>query len=227
MTMVTLMSGCAEQRARSELVALQQEVEASELDGQDLATEFKARYEALVQENAGTEAALTAKLWLLQQTWWEQEAGTTQESAGRIIDEILADYADSPQLDQIPDYAYVLSTDQREQCFNHLIELSQHETVQAAAIYGLAEMNLYDGDEESQEKATGYLRELLDNYADVPSKYTTFGAVADAALNPLDPADLEIGKPAPEIIGTSYDGKPMKLSDYRGKVVVIDFWGDW
>ena len=32
---------------------------------------------------------------------------------------------------------------------------------------------------------------------------------------------------APEIEGEDIDGQPMKLSDYRGKVVMLDFWGDW
>ena len=36
-----------------------------------------------------------------------------------------------------------------------------------------------------------------------------------------------LGKVAPDIVGEDIDGTPMKLSDYRGKVVVIDFWGDW
>jgi cytochrome oxidase Cu insertion factor (SCO1/SenC/PrrC family) len=35
---------------------------------------------------------------------------------------------------------------------------------------------------------------------------------------------LAIGKKAPEIVGEDLDGKPMKLSDYRGKVVVLTFW---
>jgi hypothetical protein len=38
---------------------------------------------------------------------------------------------------------------------------------------------------------------------------------------------IGIGKEAPEIEGEDLDGKKMKLSDYRGKVVVLDFWGDW
>ena len=38
---------------------------------------------------------------------------------------------------------------------------------------------------------------------------------------------LASGKVAPEIIGKDVDGKEMKLSDYRGKIVVLDFWGDW
>ena len=36
-----------------------------------------------------------------------------------------------------------------------------------------------------------------------------------------------VGMPAPDIDGPGLDGKPLKLSDYRGKVVVIVFWGSW
>lgn len=38
---------------------------------------------------------------------------------------------------------------------------------------------------------------------------------------------VAIGEPAPEIEGEDVDGQPMKLSDHRGKVVMLDFWGDW
>jgi hypothetical protein len=36
-----------------------------------------------------------------------------------------------------------------------------------------------------------------------------------------------VGQPAPEIAGRDVDGKSFKLSDYRGKVVALDFWGFW
>src|SRR5262249_6577408 len=39
--------------------------------------------------------------------------------------------------------------------------------------------------------------------------------------------NLAIGKVAPEIEGEDIDGTSFKLSDYRGKVVVLDFWGHW
>lgn len=38
---------------------------------------------------------------------------------------------------------------------------------------------------------------------------------------------LQPGKAAPDIVGEDIDGKPMKLSDFRGKVVLLDFWGFW
>jgi predicted small lipoprotein YifL len=34
-------------------------------------------------------------------------------------------------------------------------------------------------------------------------------------------------RPAPEIEGEDQDGVPFKLSDYRGKVIMLDFWGNW
>jgi hypothetical protein len=51
------------------------------------------------------------------------------------------------------------------------------------------------------------------------------GAAQGASSQPGP--DLAIGKVAPEIEGEDVNGKSFKLSDYRGKVVVLDFWGDW
>jgi thiol-disulfide isomerase/thioredoxin len=36
-----------------------------------------------------------------------------------------------------------------------------------------------------------------------------------------------IGKPAPEIEGKDVDGKPVRLGDLKGKVVLVDFWATW
>src|SRR5262249_6662323 len=36
-----------------------------------------------------------------------------------------------------------------------------------------------------------------------------------------------LGMPAPEIEGEDIDGVPFKLSDYHGKVVLLDFWATW
>lgn len=62
-------------------------------------------------------------------------------------------------------------------------------------------------------------------FADVKTSRGTVGEQAEHTLFEL--THLAIGKPAPEIAGKDIDGKDMKLSDYRGKVVVLDFWGDW
>jgi thiol-disulfide isomerase/thioredoxin len=53
----------------------------------------------------------------------------------------------------------------------------------------------------------------------------TLGQTAAAGLD--DMHNLVEGMPAPEISGVDLGGKPRKLSDYRGKVVALVFWGTW
>jgi peroxiredoxin len=43
----------------------------------------------------------------------------------------------------------------------------------------------------------------------------------------LNDLRLSVGSVAPEIEGRDINGLPMKLSDHRGKVVVLSFWGSW
>jgi len=52
-------------------------------------------------------------------------------------------------------------------------------------------------------------------------------APAGPAVTAHPASMLEIGSVAPDIEGNDLDGVAFKLSDYRGKVVVLDFWGDW
>jgi hypothetical protein len=67
----------------------------------------------------------------------------------------------------------------------------------------------------------------VEKYADVKHSLRdqTMGQLAEAALFEL--RSLVVGKLAPEIEGEDIDGKGFKLSDYRGKVVLLDFWGHW
>jgi hypothetical protein len=54
------------------------------------------------------------------------------------------------------------------------------------------------------------------------------GDLADRLAAPrFQKENLQIGMTVPEIVGEDIDGVPFKLSDYRGKVVVLDFWGYW
>lgn len=39
--------------------------------------------------------------------------------------------------------------------------------------------------------------------------------------------NLTVGAKAMNIVGTDLEGEEFKLSDYRGKIVFLDFWGDW
>jgi len=83
-----------------------------------------------------------------------------------------------------------------------------------------------DPDKLSKEAETYYERVLKD-FADVTywGDYK-LGEMAKKNLDELRHPIL-VGKPAPEIEGEDIDGVKFKLSDYRGKVVLLDFWGHW
>ncbi len=54
---------------------------------------------------------------------------------------------------------------------------------------------------------------------------TTLGEAARTQMHAL--RHLSVGRPVEDIVGPDMNGKLMKLSDYRGKVVVLDFWANW
>jgi hypothetical protein len=63
----------------------------------------------------------------------------------------------------------------------------------------------------------------VDKYGDVKIDFgPTVGEKAKVEL--FEIRHLSVGKEAPDIKGEDQDGKPFKLSDYRGKVVLLDFW---
>jgi thiol-disulfide isomerase/thioredoxin len=80
------------------------------------------------------------------------------------------------------------------------------------------------------------LERVVNEFGDVPavpkwatakakSDERTLGDSAKAALYSIQ--SLAVGKVAPEIEGEDIDAKSMKLSEHRGKVVVLVFWGTW
>src|SRR5262249_26877522 len=85
-----------------------------------------------------------------------------------------------------------------------------------------------DRDRATAEAAKAF-NTLKSKYADVkPQGEKSFGERAETMLAGLDNvAKLVVGKTAPEIEGEDLDGKAFKLSDYRGKVVLLDFWAHW
>ena len=46
-------------------------------------------------------------------------------------------------------------------------------------------------------------------------------------LGPLDGRTPEVGEPAPQFLLRDPDGTPRQLSDFRGRVVWINFWATW
>ena len=89
----------------------------------------------------------------------------------------------------------------------------------------LKELQRRDRAEASRE-AEAFFEQSLAEYGDV--NIPGVGTVAEKAAAALfELRHLVVGKQAPDIQGEDQDGAQFQLSDYRGKVVLLDFWSQY
>lgn len=65
----------------------------------------------------------------------------------------------------------------------------------------------------------------INEFGDVKFRNTTVGETAKSELYAI--RHLSVGKEAPDIAGKDQDGTHFKLSNYRGKVVLLYFWSEF
>ncbi len=228
--LMTGTSAAEEEAASAELAALKEAYSESDLGRTEKNEEFTPKYQTLAEDYWGTDAALEAKFWVMRRAPRDERSATI----GEDTDAIFERYGQSLHIKRLGELITNFSEEQREEYFGELRENSPHPEVRAAAIYDLARYikrfmryGMVEDSPENREKADSDLRLLMEEYADVPKGGVTYGVMADAVLNAYTDEDLAIGQPAPEIVGVTADGDEIRLSQFLGKVVVIDFWGDW
>jgi len=187
--------------------------------------DFAPRFRALANEFKGTQAGAKALVWIATNVY-----GDTQEAT---VDELLRDYPDSPLLEEVVPLLANRSDEGSRASLRSLLSESPHRNVRGHACRALA-LNLRglsaDTEDTDQSKSLmaesrALLMRVQEEFDDVPYYGGTLGAAARGELFESD--RLQIGMIAPDIAGADLQGVDFKLSDYRGKVVVIDFWGNW
>jgi hypothetical protein len=141
---------------------------------------------------------------------------------GRAVDLLVSRFADRPNLQGL---CRLLGDDNdppwAEKQLRTILEKNKNAGVIRAASFSLASI-LQNQDESSQQAAEELYRRFI---AESPKKQDDLVERAKDALEEIKLRGL--GKPTPEIVGEDLQGKPLKLSDYKGKVVLLDFWGFW
>jgi hypothetical protein len=187
--------------------------------------DYAKRFMELAEKNPKDPAAIDALVWVAT------SAGYTPQ-AGKAIDLLIQDHIQSDKLGPVCQSLVYSQSPQAEKLLRAVVEKNSHHQVQGLACFSLAQYlknhSERPGGPDSQKQvaeAEKLLEQVVEKYADVKSYRGTLREAAKGVL--FEIRNLAIGKPVPDIEGEDIDGKKFKLSDYRGKVVVLDFWGNW
>ena len=183
---------------------------------------YTPRFMKLAKDHPADPIAFDALSWII--TGASRFGG---KEAGEALDLLAKNHVDDKRLALVSERLRMSSLREAPGFLETVLEKSPHREVQAQACYSLATQMKKSASRtpEHQERAEKLFERIAKDFADVPSRGRALGTLAKAEL--FEVRNLGIGKTSPDIVAKDLDGVEFKLSDYRGKVVVIDFWGHW
>jgi hypothetical protein len=214
----------AEKEVRSKLLAAHKEEERQKIEEAFFAAmreKFIPKFLSLAEEFPTSEQAFDSLQTVLQFT-------PEGPNADKAVDLLLKHHV--AKLGPLCQQFGSTGTPAAEKLLRGIIDSKPTPALAAQASLGLAQLlktkSEADGTKPAEaEKLTKEAQELC---ATIIKKYADDKDVTEPAKGLLfELRNLAIGKQAPEITGEDADGKSFKLTDYRGKVVVIDFWAEW
>lgn len=212
--------------------------------------EFAPRFFSLAEEFPADPVAVDALVWILGNR-------RNQPEALQAIARLRARYLTSLAFERACQGVARVPSNKSEQLLRAALAESPHAQVRAAACLQLANLlereaaiisqlksnvgladrmreyygqdygtHLLELDEAAVQTALEQVYEkMAADFSEVQSDDQQLGELASLALFRI--RHLTVGRQAPEISGEDIGGKQFRLSDYRGQVVMISFWGHW
>jgi thiol-disulfide isomerase/thioredoxin len=213
------------------------------------------RFLELAEKYPNDPVAADALVWVVNNT--SDSAGGKDSPRANALAHLLRDHVRSDKLAQVCQRMALDFRKESEAFLRTVLEKNPHKEVQGLACLALAQFlnsrlqrldllkdrpetvklyeNLFGKDylqelqRQDRAKASKEVEALFERaaakYGSVKSFGPTVGQQASAEL--FEIRHLAVGKEAPDIEGKDQDGKRFKLSDYRGKVVLLDFWSEF
>jgi len=186
--------------------------------------EFVPSFAAGARDHAGTADAVPFLVWLAS------NAVHLPEPSGEVgkgaLRELLSNHAAAPELAEVTMLLGRLGSyfgaEQARELLARVEEATPSATVRGWAVYARLTPTL-DGAAVDSEEFLAAKAELLAALEGVEDSW-----LKTEAGNKIEVRErFSIGMVAPDIQGVDLDGTAFRLSDYKGKVLFVDFWGDW
>jgi hypothetical protein len=183
------------------------------------------RFLELAEKNPKDPVAVDALVWVVSNARSAGKDGPRE----RALAVLRRDYFTSDKLGPLCDDLAYSREAASEALLRQIIAKNPGKDVQGRACLALG-MQLHrrmgTAGKEGPAKAEAMLERAAGAYGTVKHPY--YGTVGDKARGELyELRHLAVGKEVPDVAGADQDGKKFRLSDYKGKVVLLDFWGNW
>jgi len=164
---------------------------------------------------------------------WAATSGYFLPGGEKAIRRLVEKYPDNPAVERV---CAILGRGMKggEDMLRQILDKAADKPkVKVAATFALGQLLASQAD-KATDKAAGdklaaeaekFLTAAVELYPKNDKATERQRASAEGELRAL--RTLRVGMVAPEITAPDLDKKEFKLSDYRGKVVMLDFWGNW
>ncbi len=198
---------------------------------------FRPRVRAYAELNTGKPTALPALRWLVRENFsisgLSSDGGAGQWALKRLAEDHATDPNVLSGLDRLSMVAMSVGEEPLVAFLETVSKKNPDRKTRGQAKFGMAEV-LFEGSPmmrmmgigsksnrtAQKKRAETILRELVKEYAgdEIAKK-------ANELLFVID--HLQVGMTAPQTVGKDVDGKEIRLSDFRGRVVIMVYWATW
>lgn len=165
-----------------------------------------------------------AMAWMLNNIW---SAGLNSEEMTKMRKKVLAQLAEHPSNPTAVEavasslmYDWETPVAEAVALLEKMISQVKDRDARGTAYFALSQVLKRDSKPESTQRAIQVLGKLAKEYGD-----TFYGKFAEGLI--YEAENLQVGMLAPDFAGKDVHGEEIKLSDYRGKVTLLVFWGFW
>lgn len=181
---------------------------------------FAQRFFEMADSERKTTVALQALVIASQLEVQSKEKKYLKLALARLGDDHAADKGIQHTLPMI----YETGQPEAGDFFRKVIAKHSDRKTRGLASYFLA-LLLTTSESKNEGEAVRFLEMCLKDYKDVPVENTTLEELAKPLLHRI--RFLSVGKVGQDFSAEDSEGKQFKLSDLRGKVVLVDFFADW